>query len=209
MNLLLPVLATFSLGTASWGAASSPMTASTTVKFQPATQIAASRAEDVCESEVRDRGLQVEDVLETNDHSGGTEVIMRVSRRGDDYTVGCDYDDSSRNVELYRIEDDRDNSRYNTNSDRYNTNSDRYDNSDDRYYRSGSGSVSDRREAENIARDAVGEQLDIDDPYSDIVEIRQVEQNGRNWVVEGEANGAPFRVRIRSNDASVEDFQLY
>jgi hypothetical protein len=41
------------------------------------------------------------------------------------------------------------------------------------------------------------------------VEINQVEQNGRNWVVEGEANGAPFRVRIRSNDASVEDFQLY
>jgi hypothetical protein len=208
MNLLLPVLATFSLGTASLGAASSPMTASPTVKFQPVTQIAASRAEDVCESEVRDRGLQVEDVLETNDHSGGTEVIMRVSRRGDDYTVGCDYDDSSRNVELYRIEDDR-GSRYNTNSDRYNTNSDRYDNSDDRFYRSGSGSVSDRREAENIARDAVGDQLDIDDPYSDIVEIRQVEQNGRNWVVEGEANGAPFRVRIRSNDASVEDFQLY
>jgi hypothetical protein len=202
MNLLLPILATLS-----FGAASSPMTASTTVKFQPATQIAASRAEDVCESEVRDRGLQVEDVLETNDHSGGTEVIMRVSRRGDDYTVGCDYDDSSRNVELYRIEDDRGNGRYNTNSDRYDTNSDRYDNSDDRFDRR--GSVSDRREAENIARDAVGDQLDIDDPYSDIVEIRQVEQNGRNWVVEGEANGAPFRVRIRSNDASVEDFQLY
>jgi hypothetical protein len=208
MNLLLPVLATFSLGTASLGAASSPMTASTTVKFQPVTQIAASRAEDVCESEVRDRGLQVEDVLETNDHSGGTEVIMRVSRRGDDYTVGCDYDDSSRNVELYRIEDDR-GSRRSDDSDDSNDRFGRNSNSDDRFYRSGSGSVSDRREAENIARDAVGDQLDIDDPYSDIVEINQVEQNGRNWVVEGEANGAPFRVRIRSNDASVEDFQLY
>jgi hypothetical protein len=205
MNLLLPVLATLSFGV------SSPMTASTTPKFQltqPSLQIASSRAEDVCESAVRDRGLQVEDIVETNNHSGGTEVIMRVSRRGDDYTVGCDYDDSSRNVELYRIEDDRqDNSR---NDSRYDSRYDsRNDNSNDRFYRTGSGTVSDRREAENIARDAVGDQLDIDDPYSDIVEINQVEQDGRNWVVEGEANGAPFRVRIRSSDASVEDFQLY
>jgi hypothetical protein len=202
MNLLLPVLATLS-----FGVASDTMTAIASTKFQPTQtpiQIASSRAEDVCESAVRDRGLQVEDIVETNDHSGGTEVVMRVSRRGDDYTVGCDYDDSSRNVELYRIEDDRqDNSR---NDSRYDS---RDDNSGDRFYRTGSGSVSDRREAENIARDAVGDQLDIDDPYSDIVEINQVEQNGRNWVVEGEANGAPFRVRIRSNDSSVEDFQLY
>jgi hypothetical protein len=197
MNLLLPVLAALSLG-----AVPSPTTANSSVKFQPPLQIAASRAEDVCESELRDRGLQVEDVSETNDHSGGTEVILRVSRRGDDYTIGCDYDDSSRNVELYRIEDDRRDSRR---DDRFGRGS----NSDDRFDRSGSGSVSNRQEAERIARDEVGDQLGIDDPYSDIVDIQSVDRNNRDWIVEGEANGAPFRVRIRSSDASVEDFQLF
>jgi hypothetical protein len=207
MNLLLPVLAALS-----FGAVPSPMTANSSVKFQPPLQIADSRAEDVCESEVRDRGLQVEDILETNDHSGGTEVIMRVSRRGDDYTVGCDYDDSSRNVELYRIEDDR---RGNSRDDRFGEDDDdrRNDrfgrgNSDDRFDRS-RGSVSDRQEAEDIARDEVGDQLGIDDPYSDIVDIQSVDRDNRDWIVEGEANGAPFRVRIRSSDGSIDDFQLF
>jgi hypothetical protein len=51
--------------------------------------------------------------------------------------------------------------------------------------------------------------LGIDDPNSDIVEIKDVQRENRNWVVEGEANGAPFRVQIRASDGSVQDFQLY
>jgi hypothetical protein len=69
-------------------------------------------------------------------------------------------------------------------------------------------SIDNRREAESIARDIVGEQLGIDDPYSSVVRIDDVAQENRTWVVEGRANGAPFVVRIRSNDGSVEDFQL-
>jgi hypothetical protein len=146
----------------------------------------------------------VVDILETNDYSGGTEVVMRVSRSGDEYTIGCDYSDSSRNVELYRIENDsRDrNDRFERDND---DSGDRFNRGD----RNGSERVGDRQAAENIARDAVGDQLGIDDPYSDIVEIKDVERTNQNWVVEGEANGAPFRVRIRSSDASIEDFQLY
>ncbi|NJR40471.1 MAG: hypothetical protein HC781_18610 [Leptolyngbyaceae cyanobacterium CSU_1_4] len=207
MNVLLPLLAVLSLETAS---ASSPvLTANTSLRFQPALQIAqSSRAESICTSEVRDRGLRVVDILETNDHSGGTEVIMRVTRSGDDYTVGCDYSDSSRNVELYRIEEDRGDRNDRFENDRFESN----DDSDDRFYRgerNGGDRVGDRQDAEDIARDAVGDQLGIDDPYSEIVEITGIERNNQNWVVEGEANGAPFRVRIRSNDGSVEDFQLY
>ena len=204
MNVILPIVAVLSLGTTP--ASSLPLTANASLRFQPGLQIAQSgRAEETCVSEVRDRGLRVVDILETNDHSGGTEVIMRVNRRGDEYTVGCDYSDSSRNVDLYRIEDDR-----RDRNDRFE--SDNGSNSGDRFNRGDSNSsdrVGDRQDAENIARDAVGDQLGIDDPYSDIIEIKEVEHDNRTWVVEGEANGAPFRVRIRSSDASVEDFQLY
>lgn len=202
MNILLPLLAVLSLSTTS--ASSPPLTANASLGFQPAPQIAqSSRAESTCTSEVRDRGLRVVDILETNEHSGGTEVLMRVSRSGDEYTVGCDYSDSSRNVELYRIDDDsRDrNDRFENN----NNSGDRFNQGD----RNGSDRVRDRQDAEDIAREAVGDQLGIDDPNSDIVEINDVQRNNQNWVVEGEANGAPFRVRIRSSDASVEDFQLY
>jgi hypothetical protein len=214
MNLLLPVLAVLSLGTSP---ASTLLTANASGMFQPKLQIAQSgRAEETCTSEVRDRGLRVVDILETNDHSGGTEVIMRVNRQGDEYTVGCDYSDSSGNVELYRIEDSsRDDSRSNSrNSDdngdyRFGNNG---RNSNDRFGRSSSDrndsdQVSDRSRAEDIAREAVKDELGIDDPS--IVDINDVQRDNRNWVVEGEANGAPFRVRIRSSDSSVEDFQLY
>ncbi len=204
MNVLLPIMAVLSLGTIV--ASNPPLTVDASSGFQPVLQIAQSsgRAEDTCTSAVRDRGLRVVDVLETNEHSGGTEVTMRVSRSGDEYTVGCDYSDSSRNVELYRIEDSSRNS-----GDRFENNN---DNSGDRFNRGDSNSsdrVGDRQEAENIAREAVGNQLGIDNPNSDIVEIKGVERNNQNWVVEGEANGAPFRVRIRSNDGSIQDFQLY
>jgi hypothetical protein len=185
MNFILPILASLSL------------TSPTTANFRPEFQIAASRAEDTCESQVRDRGLRVVDVVETNEHSGGVEVIMRVSRRGDEYTVGCDYSSSSGDVELYRIEDDR-----GGRGDRFESdNGDRNDR--------GNGAVGDRQEAESIARDEVGDQLGIDDPDSDIVEINDVQRENRNWIVEGEANGAPFRVQIRASDGSVQDFQLY
>lgn len=204
MNVLLPIMAVLSLGTIV--ASNPPLTVDASSGFQPVLQIAQSsgRAEDTCTSEVRDRGLRVIDVLETNEHSGGTEVIMRVSRSGDEYTVGCDYSDSSRNVELYRIEDNNGSS-----GDRFENNN---GSSGDRFNRNDSNRsdrVGDRQDAENIARDAVGDQLGIDDPYSDIVEIKDVAHSNQNWVVEGEANGAPFRVRIRSSDASIEDFQLY
>jgi hypothetical protein len=203
MNVLLPILAVLSLGTTA--ASSPPLTANTSLRFQPALQIAQSgRAEETCTSEVRDRGLRVVDVLETNEHSGGTEVVMRVNRSGDESTVGCDYSDSSGDVELYRIEDDSRNR--NDRFERDNSDSgDRFNRGD----RNGSDQVRDRQDAENIARDAVGDELGIDNPDSDIVEIKGVERNNQTWIVEGEANGAPFRVRIRSSDASVEDFQLY
>jgi hypothetical protein len=188
MNAILPLLA----------AALIPPTVTQPPEFQIA-QI--DRAEDVCTDRVRDRGLEVEDVLETNEHSNGVEVIMRVSRRGDEYTVGCDYSSSSRDTQLYRIENDR-----NNRNDRYED--DFGDNNNDRFYRRGE-SVGDRREAERIARDAVGDQLGIDNPDSEIVEIKEVQQENRTWIVEGEANGAPFRVQIRRSDGSVEDFQLY
>lgn len=207
MNVLLPIMTVLSLGTIV--ASNPPLTVNTSSGFQPVLQIAqSSRAEETCTSEVRDRGLRAVDILETNDHSGGTEVVMRVSRSGDEYTVGCDYSESSRNVELYRIEDDnRDrNDRFDNNNGNDNGNSgDRFNRGD----RNGSDRVGDRQDAENIARDAVGDQLGIDDPYSDIVEIKDVTRTNQNWVIEGEANGAPFRVRIRSSDASIEDFQLY
>jgi hypothetical protein len=205
MNVLLPIVAVLSLGTIV--ASNPPLTVDASSGFQPVLQIAqSSRAEETCTSEVRDRGLRILDILETNDHSGGTEVIMRVSRSDNEYTVGCDYSDSSRNVELYRIED---NSNSRDRNDRFETDN---GNSGDRFNRgdrNGSSRVGDRQAAENIAREAVGDQLGIDDPYSDIVEIKNVERSNQNWVVEGEANGAPFRVRIRSSDASIEDFQLY
>jgi hypothetical protein len=196
MNVLLPLLAVLSLSTTS--ASSRPLTANPSLGFQPAQMAQSSRAESTCTSEVRDRGLRVVDILETNEHSGGTEVMMRVNRSGDEYTVGCDYSDSSGNVELYRIDDNN-----RDRSDRFENNN---SNSGDR---NGSDRVRDRQDAERIARDAVGDQLGIDDPNSDIVEINDVQRNNQNWVVEGAANGAPFRVRIRSSDGSIDDFQLY
>ena len=207
MNVLLPIMAVLSLGTIV--ASNPPLTVDASSGFQPVLQIAqSSRAEETCTSKVRDRGLRIVDILETNEHSGGTEVMMRVSRSGDEYTVGCDYSDSSGNVELYRIEDsnrDRNNRFDNHNGNNNGNSGDRFNRGD----RNSSDRVGDRQAAENIARDAVGDQLGIDDPDSDIVEIKGVERNNQSWVVEGEANGAPFRVRIRSSDASIEDFQLY
>jgi hypothetical protein len=195
MNAILPILAVLSVGTS----ASPTLTTSSRPEFPTPSiiQVAQSRAEDVCTSEVRDRGLQVEDVVETNEHSGGVEVIMRVSRRGDDYTVGCDYSSSTRDVELYRIEDRYEDDR---GGDRFSR-----DGRNDR----GGDEVRDRQDAESIARDAVRDQLGISNADSDIVEINDVQRENRNWVVEGEANGAPFRVQIRASDGSVDDFELF
>jgi len=89
---------------------------------------------------------------------------------------------------------------------------DRYNNRQER----GSNSVGVRngRDAEYIAREAVGDQLGIGDPYSDIVRIDDVhrqanrQSNNRDWIVEGRVNGAPFVVKIRSSDAYILDFEL-
>jgi hypothetical protein len=71
--------------------------------------------------------------------------------------------------------------------------------------------VRDEGYAEQIARAVVGDQLGIDDPYSDIVRVDLVrrESRDRNWIVEGRVNGAPFVVRIRSSDAYILGFDLY
>jgi hypothetical protein len=83
------------------------------------------------------------------------------------------------------------------------------DNWQERFY-TASG-VRDETYAEQIARAVVGDQLGLENPYSDIVRIDLVrrESRDRNWIVEGRVNGAPFAVRIRSNDAYILGFDLY
>ncbi|NJR65172.1 MAG: hypothetical protein HC772_07375 [Leptolyngbyaceae cyanobacterium CRU_2_3] len=169
----------------------------------PTFQIAqSSRAEQTCVSAARDRGLRVQDIVSVNEYSGGAEVIMEVRQnRNGSSRIGCDYSSATRDVELYEIEDDYDSSSDNNNND---------DNSNwqNQY---GNGDVRSRNSAESIAREVVGDQLGIDEPYSSVVKIDTVqrENNNRSWVVEGRANGAPFVVRIRANDGSVQSFQLY
>lgn len=158
-----------------------------------------SHAEQTCVSAARDRGLQVVDVTAVNETSGGAEVIMEVQqRRNGSSSVGCDYSNATHDVELYRIEDNG-----SSNNNR-NSNNDGWQN---QY--SGNG-IRNQSDAESIARQAVGDQLGIDNPNSSVVHIDDVQRNGdREWIVEGKANGAPFKVRLRSDDGSVQDFQLF
>jgi hypothetical protein len=158
-----------------------------------------SRAEQTCVSAARDRGLQVVDVTAVNETSGGAEVIMEVQqRRNGSSSVGCDYSNATHDVELYRIED---NGR---------SNNDRNSNNDGWQNQYSGSSIRSQSDAESAARQAVGDQLGIDNPNSSVVHIDDVQRNGdREWVVEGKANGAPFKVRLRSDDGSVQDFQLF
>jgi hypothetical protein len=93
--------------------------------------------------------------------------------------------------------------------DRYNTSYPSNDNWQAQFHTS--AGVRDEGYAEQIARSVVGDQLGIDDPYSDIVRVDLVrrESRDRNWIVEGRVNGAPFVVRIRSSDAYILGFDLY
>jgi hypothetical protein len=160
-----------------------------------------SRAEQTCTDAANDRGLQVMDIISINPHSGGTEVIMEIRRsRNDTYQVGCDYSSGTRQVELYEIEDNN------------SFNGDRDNNSDGNSWQNqyGSDGVRNRSDAESIARQVVGDQLGIDQPYSSVVRIDNIarENGDRSWTVEGRANGAPFVVQIRADDGYVQDFQL-
>jgi hypothetical protein len=163
-----------------------------------------SRAEQSCVSAARDRGLRIVDVTAVNETSNGAEVIMEVQQgRNGSSSVGCDYSNATHDVELYRIEDDNGSS---YNNDRNNGNS--RDGWQNQY--SGGDSIRNQSDAESIARQAVGEQLGIDNPNSSVVRIDDVQRNGdRDWVVEGRANGAAFKMRLRGDDGSVEDFQLF
>jgi len=158
-----------------------------------------SRAEQTCTDAASNRGLQVMDVVSINPNSGGAEVVMEIRRnRNDTYQVGCDYSSATRQVELYEIQD--------SNSSSGNGNSNGWQNQ----YGSGNG-VRNRSDAESIARQVVGDQLGIDQPYSSVVKIDNIqrENSDRSWTVEGRANGAPFVVQIRANDGYVQDFQLH
>ncbi len=169
-----------------------------------------SRAEDTCVNAAEDRGLRVEDILETNEQPGGAEVIMRVSRRSERYSIGCDYNSSNRATELYRIENDGDGDfRDDRSRDSFDDDFPFGSGNDRRDRFSSSGEVRDRQDAENIARDAVRDRLGIDNSDSEVVDIQNIQRENRTWVVEGEANGAPFVVRIRASDASIQDFDLF
>jgi hypothetical protein len=154
--------------------------------------VADRRAEATCVDAVESQGLRVTDVLDRNSYEGGSEVIMRVQRRRESYTVGCDYADNTEQVQLYRLEGESDR---NSEDDRYGYD-DRYEN----------GRVNGRAEAEDIARQAVEDQLGVD-ANSEVIRIAETRRNDGQWYVRGDVNGAPFAVRIDQN-GSVEDFQL-
>jgi hypothetical protein len=205
MNLLLPTLAALTLTSAS--ALVAPLRANS-------VELASGRAEDVCVDAARDRDFDVVGVRSSSEYSGGEEVILRVEDRDGTFTLGCDYSTATGDVELYRIEDAEDDSDYRDDrrgdrdySDRDYDDDQDYGSEDwrDRYSRSGGVRGSD--EAEDIARQTVGDQLDVD-PYSEIVEIDDVQEDGDLWTVEGAVNGAPFLVEIRDRDGYVTDFEL-
>jgi len=155
--------------------------------------IASRRAQETCVDAAQQQGLQVTDVVEKNDYSGGSEIILRGRNHNQSITVGCDYADNTGRVQLYPLEG-RDNSRN--------------DNQDDNRYgnRYNNGEVSTRGDAERVARREVERQLGVDSD-SNVIEIDETRNNDRRWYVEGNVNGAPFEVRIR-RDGSVEDFVL-
>lgn len=152
-----------------------------------------SRAEQICREAASDRGLRVLNIRDVNSHSGGAEVIMEVRQgRSGSQVVGCDYSSATRAVELYEIQDDYSSSGEN-----------------DWQNQADSESIDNRSDAESVARRAVGNELGIDDPFSSVIRIDKVQRENRSWMVEGRANGAPFEVRLRSDDGSVQDFQLH
>lgn len=164
-------------------------------------QVARSRdAEEVCVNRAEDRGLRVDDVLSVNDHSGGAEVIMRARQNGNSITIGCDYSSANDSVELYRLESG---SRSRSYDDR------RSD--DSRYYQrsSNDGSVRNEDDAENVARSALGDQLGIRNPYSNVVKIDDIRRETGSWAVFGRANGAAFEMHIRASDATVTRLELH
>lgn len=154
--------------------------------------VASRDAEATCIDAVEDQGLRVADVLDRNTYEGGSEVIMRVQRRREFYTVGCDYANNTQQVQLYRLEGEDDQS--------YDDN--RYGEGD----RYGNDRVNNQDEAEDIARQAVQDQLGVD-ADSEVIRIAETRRNDGRWYVRGDVNGAPFAVRIRQN-GSVEDFEL-
>lgn len=157
-------------------------------------------AEEICTEQAENRGLRVREILSIQPMTGGAEVQMQVSQRqGSSFVVGCDYSSGTGNVQLYRLEGvDR--------SDR-----DDDDNQDWRRTYSDGGSVRSQSDAEDVARAVVGQRLSIRDPYSDVVEIDDVDrvESNRAWEVKGRVNGAPFIVRIRASDAYVLGFDLF
>ena len=163
-------------------------------------QVAQSRnAEWVCVDAVQHEGYRVNEILRVNSFSGGQEVVMAVQSRRETLVVGCDYATNTGEVSLYRLEEPS----YNPLSRNSGGNW------QGRFYQA-NGVRSDRAAAD-IARAVVGEQLGIDDPYSNVVQIDRVRQDARyqNWVVEGRVNGAPFVVQIRDSDAYILGFDLY
>lgn len=165
-------------------------------------------AEDICVDAVERQGLRVIDILGQNEYEGGAEIIMQVQERRGSLTVGCDYADNSRRVQLYQVDARRYDDDYNDNND-YNDSNDSWGGDwrrdDDRY--SYDDYVNSDSEAVRIARRAVEEQLGVD-ANSDVIEINDLREGNRRWRVDGQVNGAPFRVLIRSEDGSVEDFRL-
>ena len=155
--------------------------------------IASRRAQETCVDAAQQQGLRVTDVVEQNDYAGGTEIILRGRNRNQSVTVGCDYAENTGRVQLYRLEGRDDSQGDNRDDDRY---VDRYN----------EGEVSNRGDAERVARREIERQLGVDSD-SDVIEIDETRNNDRKWYVEGNVNGAPFEVRIR-RDGSVEDFVL-
>jgi hypothetical protein len=154
--------------------------------------IASRRAQETCVDAAEQQGLRVTDVVEQNDYSGGSEVILRGRNRNQAFTVGCDYAENTGQVQLYRLEG-RDNGRDDSSENWDDRDGNR---SDDRY-----GEVRDRGDAERVARREIEQQLGVD-ADSDVIEIDQARSSNRSWYVEGNVNGAPFEVRIRQ-DGSV------
>ena len=156
-----------------------------------------NNAAEVCTDQAEARGLRVQDVLSVTPVAGGAEVTMRVGQRQQNsYTVGCDYSNNTGQVQLYRLEGE------NTNR------TEQYDN-DSTWRNSYAGEIRSRSDAESVARQVGGNQLNRDTPFSNLVRIDDVDRDGnQSWEVKGRANGAPFVVRLRASDASVLDFDL-
>lgn len=168
--------------------------------------LANGRAEDTCIDAVEGQGLRVLDVIDRNEYEGGAEVVLQVRERRQSFTVGCDYADNTRRVQLYRLEGYDYEDDWEQDDEFYGRDGRQQG---DEFYGRGSynGRVNDGWQAEEIARRAVEDQLGVD-ANSDVIEIENAREGDRRWRVDGRVNGAPFEVWIRSGDGSVEDFRL-